>query len=38
MRRNCHFLASVMYAGKAVELEKLRGQELCNDAVNCQEE
>ena len=33
MRRNCHFLASVMYAGKAVELEKLRGQELCNDAV-----
>lgn len=33
MRRSCHFLASAMFEGKADELEKLRGQGLCDDAV-----
>jgi hypothetical protein len=33
MRRSCHFLASAMYAGKADELEKLRGQGLCDNDI-----
>jgi hypothetical protein len=34
MRRTCHFLASAIYAGKADELEIMRGKGLYDDAAD----
>jgi hypothetical protein len=34
MRRACHFLASAIYAGKADELEIMRGKGLYDDAAD----